>query len=113
MSNALTCPKCDEFETVHYQLRNDNNIPTKYKDSNMKIIITQSENSDGATCEDMKINGTHSLSVNPLYDYPEDATIERDLVSCSDVARYMEKAYQAGKNGEDFSIETIGDAPQY
>lgn len=64
----------------------------------MKIIIKQSENSDGAICEEMAINGAHALSVDPLYDCPEDATIERDLVSCSDVARYMEKAYQAGKS---------------
>ena len=76
----------------------------------MKIVIKQSENCDGAACEEMEINGKNSLSVYPLYECPEDAIIGRNLVSCSDVAAYMADAYNAGKNGEEFSIETIKDA---
>ena len=52
------------------------------------------------------------LNVQALCDCPEDATIERDLVSCTDVARYMSHAYEAGKDGEEFSVEIIKDAPQ-
>jgi len=37
----------------------------------------------------------------------EDASIERSLVGCSIVAEFMKKAYEAGKNGEDFNIVTV------
>lgn len=73
----------------------------------MKIVIKQSEDHNGELCENMEINGKDSLSVGPLCECPEDAIIGRDLVSCSDVARYMRAAYDAGKNGEELSIETI------
>lgn len=44
------------------------------------------------------------LQVNALCECPEDATIERDLVSCNDILEYMKLAYEAGKNGEPFTV---------
>lgn len=73
----------------------------------MKVVITESYNDDGARSESMEIDGKNALSTYPLYECPEDATLERDMVSCSDVATLMYKAYQAGVEGESFSLDTI------
>jgi hypothetical protein len=70
----------------------------------MKIVVERRE-SDGDICEDMSIDGQHVLSVYPLCECPEDATIGRDLVSCSDVAEYMRLAFQAGANGEELRLD--------
>ena len=43
--------------------------------------------------------------VGPLFECPEDAIIGRSLVSCATIIDYMRKAYEAGKNGEDFKVE--------
>jgi len=69
----------------------------------MKVVITVGERDDLCT-EDMSIDGERRLFVGPLCDCPEDATIERDLVSCGDVANYMQEAYEAGRRGETFEI---------
>ena len=70
----------------------------------MKIKITVSENLDGAEIQEMTIDGEDRMSVYPLYECPEDAIIGRDLVSCEDVAKLMEEAYEAGENGEEFVL---------
>ena len=56
--------------------------------------------------QEMEIDGKHRLYVGPLSECPEDAIIGRSLVSCKDVAGYMQEAWEAGKRGEDFTIET-------
>lgn len=71
----------------------------------MKIIIKSFTDPDYLIHEKMEIDGKEALSVGPLCECPEDAIIGRDLISCNDVADYMQKAYDAGKNGEEFSIE--------
>lgn len=73
----------------------------------MEIKIIQSENSDGMLCEDMEINGNFAQSVYPLNERPEDAYLERDLISCSAIADYMKEAYEAGKNGESFDVQVV------
>lgn len=45
-----------------------------------------------------------SEEVYPLCECPEDATIERDLIGCKDIIKYMRIAYEAGKNGEEFIV---------
>jgi hypothetical protein len=73
----------------------------------MKIVITESYNSDGARGESMEIDGKSALSTYPLYECPEDATLERDMVSCSDIAKLMYSAYQSGVDGDSFSLDTV------
>jgi hypothetical protein len=75
----------------------------------MKIVINSWQNGDGLTCEEVTIwdkegNDT-GFAVHPLCECPEDAIIERDLVSCSDVVKFMEMAYNAGIKGEGFEVE--------
>jgi hypothetical protein len=63
------------------------------------VEVLRYENRDYDTYESLKINGKVSVGVSPLYECPEDAIIGRDLVSCSDIQRYMEMAYKWGKDG--------------
>ena len=71
----------------------------------MKITIYVGESSEGARTERMVIDGEEQLSVYPLCECPEDALIERSLVSCSDVVKYMQMAYEVAKRGEEFTVE--------
>jgi hypothetical protein len=61
----------------------------------LEIVVFTWTNDGWETGEVMFINGKESLYVYDLSECPEDASIGRDLVSCSDVAAYMEMA--AGK----------------
>ena len=38
---------------------------------------------------------------------PEDATLSRDFNDCYSIPEMMQKAYEAGKNGETFKIENV------
>ena len=73
----------------------------------MKIEITCGNNYDGNDWEEMTINGKDACSVYPCE--PEDAIIGRDLISCQDIVEYMKRAYEAGKNGEKFEVNIIGE----
>lgn len=70
----------------------------------MKIKIIQRTDYNDYLQEEMEIDGKYSVSVYPLCECPEDAIIERDLVGCSDIADYMQKAYDAAKRGEELEI---------
>ncbi len=73
----------------------------------MNIEITSGFNSEEAEWEEMSIDGKPAMSVYPLYDCPEDAIIGRSLTSCTEVVELMEKAYEAGKNGEIFMVTEL------
>ena len=73
----------------------------------MKIVITRSNKDDYEESQSMKINDKHRLSVGALCECPEDATIGRGLVCCERVADFMREAYDAGKAGEEFTIDVI------
>jgi len=51
-------------------------------------------------CHEMYINDKKLLSVYSLSECPEDAIIGRSLVDCFDVYKFMQLAYEAGKNNE-------------
>jgi hypothetical protein len=71
----------------------------------MKIVITIGHNSNDCETQKMTIDGRESLSVYPLSECPEDAILERSLVTCEDVVKFMKQAYEAGEKGEGFSFE--------
>lgn len=77
----------------------------------MKIDIYIDEDYDHAQTEKMVIDDKERLNVYPLTDCPEDAIVERDLVSCQDVAKFMKEAYEAGLRGEDFLVRKITNSP--
>ncbi len=70
----------------------------------MKILIKTRTNSEDLGIETMFIEDKKVLRICPLCENPEDAIIERDLTSCQDIVVFMKKAYEAGKNGEDFEV---------
>lgn len=78
----------------------------------MTIKFRENDNVDGydSRAEQMDVydpNGKRigGEYVSPLCECPEDAIIGRSLVSCATIIDYMRKAYEAGKNGEDFKVE--------
>jgi len=70
----------------------------------MNIKIKTGADSEGLKRETMFIDGKERLHVQALCDCPEDAIIGRNLVSCSQVSRYMREAYEAGKAGQEFNV---------
>lgn len=73
----------------------------------MKIEIKSWEDSDYLTHQHMYIDDDLMHGVHPLSECPEDAIVGRDLTSCGEIVELMRLAYEAGKNGEEFSIENI------
>ena len=71
----------------------------------MEVIIVQSYDENNSRSEDMYVDEKFIESACPLCECPEDATLERDLISCSRIAELMELAHIAGKNGEDFIVK--------
>lgn len=74
----------------------------------MKINITITEDGDNQQIQTMAIDGKKRLCVFPLCECPEDAIIGRALVSCKAVSSFMMEAYNAGKNGDEFTVEVSG-----
>lgn len=72
----------------------------------MLIKITRGKNSDGAAWEEMEVVGHGSESTYPLYECPEDASLERDMISCSAISDWMLLAYKAGVARETFEVIT-------
>lgn len=70
----------------------------------MKVKIVTGENRDGYEHQEMTINDRYIISVYPLCECPEDAIIGRNLISCSEIADLMKKAYDAGKAGEEWEF---------
>ena len=71
----------------------------------MEVKIIQSYDENNSRSEYMYIDEKFVESAYPMCECPEDATLERDLVSCSRIAKLMELAFNAGKNGEDFIVK--------
>jgi hypothetical protein len=71
----------------------------------MEVKIIKSYDENDSRSEEMYINEKFAESAYPMCECPEDATLERDLISCSRIAKLMELAYIAGKNGEDFIVK--------
>jgi hypothetical protein len=61
------------------------------------VKVVTSENSDGAIMDKLLINGKEKLRVYPLYECPEDAIIGRDLISCGDIASFLEDFLKANQ----------------
>ena len=70
----------------------------------MKILIKTYEDSyDYLVYHKLYIDGVKKLHIGRCE--PEDAIIGRDLVDAVQISEFMKSAYDACKNGEEFSIE--------
>lgn len=54
------------------------------------VKVVTGFNSDGASHETLFINDKERISTYPLYECPEDATLERDIVGASQFASLLE-----------------------
>lgn len=61
-----------------------------------EMTITEA---DGKKCK---------VLIGPLSESPEDAIIGRGLIACTEIAEYMEMAYEVGKSGEPFTVDIEG-----
>lgn len=73
----------------------------------MKIKIEEWIDEDEYQNEILFINDIKEREFHPLIKTPDLAILEKEVTSAGDIAYLMEKAYNAGKNGEDFNIEFI------
>ncbi|MDR4315038.1 Uncharacterised protein [Niallia circulans] len=56
----------------------------------VEVKVVTGFNSDGASHETLYIDGKERIGTFPLYDCPEDATLERDIVGASEFASLLE-----------------------
>lgn len=55
------------------------------------VLVESYEDSDYCTHDKLTINGKSVFRVHPLSECPEDAIIGRDLISCAEIASFLEK----------------------
>ena len=77
----------------------------------MKILINREFDEYDGERQHMYINDKSAVTVQSLFDCPEDACIGRDLVSCIEIADFMKLAYDAGIRGEPFEL-LVEDPPE-
>ena len=76
----------------------------------MRLLVTR-EHSEDYDYESLEIviDGKSKFKVSNSADAMEDATLSRDFEDCHNIPALLRKAFEAGKNGEDFEIEYIED----
>lgn len=73
----------------------------------MKIKVEEWIDEDEFQNEILYIDDKLEREFHPLNKTPDLAVLEKEVMSAGDIAYLMEKAYNAGKNNEEFSIEFI------
>lgn len=71
----------------------------------MRITVESWYNDDANLCEKIYINGEEVLELKPIE--PEDAILERDLISSPDLIPIFKKIYEASKTIDAFIVERI------
>lgn len=71
----------------------------------MRITVKSWRNDDCNLCEKISINGEEVLDLRPCE--PEDAILERDLLSSVDLIPLFRKIYDASKDIDAFIVERI------
>ena len=71
----------------------------------MNVKLIHGANWDEAATLEIHVDGQEVVSAYPLYECPEDATLERNLNFVYDIPDLMRKAYEAGKRDEEFIVE--------
>jgi len=80
----------------------------------MKVTLTESHgrNSDGAATLEVDVtdsvgNTVKSLSIYPLYECPEDASLERDMSFAYELADMFALGYNYGKEGVEVERKNV------
>lgn len=71
----------------------------------MRVVVT-SEIGEDYEYENLEIviDDKFKFSVCNSNDSMEDATLSRNFADCHDIPALLRKAYEAGKNGEEFTV---------
>ena len=73
----------------------------------MRVIVTEEEDEYGEFASlSIEIDDKTKFSVYHS-DSPEDNNLFRNFSDCYDIPSLLRKAWQAGKNGEEFEIEYL------
>ena len=77
----------------------------------MKVVVTEDFSKEYGLENQLslyiEIDGKRVFRIRELCDCPEDATFGRALSDCNSIPSLLQKAYNAGKAGEEFSIEYL------
>ena len=76
----------------------------------MKVKVTY-EKFDHGDFMSIKIDDKQVFSIGD--GCSEDMTMSRDLNDCYHIPDLLKRAYEAGKRGEEFNIETVHEEEQY
>ena len=69
----------------------------------MKIELINGKNYEDQATLEIRVDGHGEIYASP--GEPEDSSLERDLNFVYKIAPLMQKAWEAGKAGEEFSVE--------
>jgi predicted nucleic acid-binding Zn-ribbon protein len=69
-------------------------------------VVDNAYDDDEYDSETLEIDGNTELCVRDLCESPEDATLSRDIPSCTEIQRLMEQAYNWGKDGKEVHFTT-------
>lgn len=71
----------------------------------MKVVVTELVSDDFEyEMLEIVIDDTTKFKVDCATDSPEDNFLSRNFADCYDIPALLEKAWLAGKNGEDFKL---------
>lgn len=70
----------------------------------MKVQVFTGKDYDDKGRFELVVNDKSRFYIGCLSEYPEDASLERDLKFVYDIVPLMRDAYEAGKNGEPFEL---------
>ena len=68
------------------------------------IKVQYAEDGDGASREKLLVDGKSKMYVGPLWECPEDATLERDLVGPSNFVNLLQEIIE-NHNGKQIKFE--------
>lgn len=69
------------------------------------MVFTEYDEEEGTAELEIKINGGRAFRVRD--GETEDNNLSRNFSDCYKIADIIQQAYNAGKNGEDLTIETV------
>jgi len=74
----------------------------------MKVLVTAKVSDDmRQQMLEIVLDGVTKFSVHSDEQYPEDNRLSDNFEDCYDIPELLLKAYEAGKRGEDFTVEYV------
>ena len=73
----------------------------------MKITLSRCIDVEDCARHQLTIDGKVSDTIVPLCECPEDAIIRRDLIGGDRLIEYIKMGYEAGKRGEEITVEVV------